>query len=152
MDINLHIIASFSMFLDHQEISVYWLQMFLPKVYVNIFGLFLLGYTRFTVNVWFFLFLEKDFSRGLNSVLHLLACGFWQNFLVLRQALLSEVFLIYPFCLLLPLIPLWRFCACSVLGCRGLPLPVRPCSFINLNTVYSTFLNSFMSEHLYLAA
>ena len=29
MDISLHIIASFSMFLDHQEINVYWLQMFL---------------------------------------------------------------------------------------------------------------------------
>ena len=56
--------------------------------------------------MWFFLFLEKDFSRGLNSVLHLLACGFRQNFLVLRQALLSEVFLIYPLCL--PnFIPLW---------------------------------------------
>ena len=99
-----------------------------------------------------FPFPRKGFFRGLNSVLHLLACGFRQNFLVLRQALLSEVFLIYPFCLLLPLIPLWRFCACSVLGCRGLPLPVLPCSFINLNTVYSTSLNSFMSEHLYLAA
>ena len=43
--------------------------------------------TRFMVNVWFFLFLEKDISRGLNSVLHLLACGFWQNFLVLHTNL-----------------------------------------------------------------
>ena len=43
--------------------------------------------TRFMVNVWFFLFLEKDISRGLNSVLHLLACSFWQNFLVLHTTL-----------------------------------------------------------------
>ena len=43
--------------------------------------------TRFMVNVWFFLFLEKDISRGLNSVLHLLACGFWPNFLVLQTSL-----------------------------------------------------------------